>query len=294
MKMIVTENAEFSRRCKEMAEEMKFNLYDIVLYDNKDGSAYRYEHQRANACNNGYSVSKMFTMAAVGLLVDEGRLSLDDKIMDYLREDVKCDYDKKWDEVTVFQALAHKTGVDHGILNIYGDTSEINTEDFLSIVMRLKIVYEPGTYYQYTDDIYYLLSRVVSKVTGEKMLDFLRPRLFNPLKFFEVAWSACPQGYQLGGDCLYCRTEDMLKLGIIFLNGGVFEGRRYFSEEFVNTAIENDLGMMNCEKMSHGKTGSRGQIVAFCKETGRALAMHAYECDCYDFRGAAIREFLEK
>ena len=291
--MKVSENLEFSKKCKEMAEEMKFNLYDIALYDN--GEVYRYEHQPANACNNSYSVSKMFTMAAIGLLCDDGKISLDDKIMDYLRDYIDYDYDKRWDEVTIKQALAHKTGVNTDYLNIYGDdTSGIDTEDFLSIVMRLKIVYDPGTYYNYTDDVYYMLSRVVSKVTGMSMLDFLKPRLFNPLKFPDVAWSACPWGYQLGGDCLYCRTEDMLKLGIIFLNGGVFEGKRYFSEEFVNTAIDNDLGMLRCETKSHGKTGSRGQIVAFCKETGKALAIHAYQMGSYDFRGAAIREFLEK
>ncbi|MBP3323710.1 MAG: serine hydrolase [Clostridia bacterium] len=291
--MKVTENIEFIKKCKEMAEELDFNLYDIVLYDN--GEVYRYEHQKANACNNSYSISKMFTMAAIGFCVDEGKLSLDDKVMDILRDEITYDYDKRWDEVTVFQALGHKTGVADDYLNIYGDdTSAIDTEDFLSIVMRLKIVYDPGTYYKYTDDIYYMLSRIVSKVTGEKMLDYLKPRLFNPLRFFEVAWSACPWGYQLGGDCLYCKTEDMLKLGIIFLNGGVFEGRRYLSEEFVKTAIENDLGMLPCEAKSHGKTGSRGQIVAFCKETNKALAIHAYQCGSYDFRGAAIREFLEK
>ena len=64
--------------------------------------------------------------------------------------------------------------------------------------------------------------------------------------------------------------------------------------EVVKTAIENDLGMLPCEAKSHGKTGSRGQIVAFCKETNKALAIHAYQCGSCDFRGAAIREFLEK
>ena len=57
---------------------------------------------------------------------------------------------------------------------------------------------------------------------------------------------------------------------------------------------ENDLGILPCEAKSHGKTGSRGQIVAFCKETNKALAIHAYQCGSCDFRGAAIREFLEK
>ena len=135
---------------------------------------------------------------------------------------------------------------------------------------------------------------MVSAVSGEKLLDFLRTRLFNPLAFSEVAWSSCPDGYQLGGDCLYCTTPDMLKLGILFLQGGAYGGRRFLSEEFVKYAIENSLGMAKCEEKSHGKTGSKGQIVAFCPESHRALAIHAYQIGPYDFRGAAIRELLEK
>lgn len=282
----------FNSQCGKLATKLNFNLYDAVLYDN--GKVYRYEHQKANACNNSYSVSKMFTMAAIGFLVDDGRLSLDDKVCDILSDEIKIDYHDKWKEVTVRHALGHKMGIDRD--DPHAEEEErlsFDTNDFLARVFSEKIIHTPGTFYCYSDGAYYMLSRIVTKISGEKLDDFLIERLFRPLGFEEPAWGKCPYGYPLGGDSLYCRTEDMIKLGIIYLNGGVFEGRRYFSEEWIKTTIRENLGMLPCEKKSHGKTGSRGQIVVFCPETNKALALHAYECDNLDFRGAAIRRFLE-
>lgn len=283
------EYALFLMKCRELLKEFPFNLYDLALYDGE--RVHHYKHQPANPANNGYSVSKMFTMTAIGMLADAGRLTLTDKVTQLLGSFLPASYDRAWDGVTVWDALAHKTGLARGILDIYGD--DPLPDDFLSAVLNLPLPSPPGTAYHYTDDAYYLLSRVVSAVSGETLLDFLRTRLFNPMHFSEAAWSTCPQGYQLGGDCLYCSTPDMLKLGILFLQGGVYGETRYLSEAFVKTAIENDLGMARCEECSHGKTGSKGQLVAFCPQTNRALAIHAYQIGPYDFRGAAIRELLE-
>ncbi len=284
------EYALFLMKCRELLREYPFNLYDLAFYDGE--RVHHYQHQPANPANNGYSVTKMFTMTAIGMLADAGMLSLTDKITQLLGSTLPSAYNHDWDRVTVFDTLAHKTGLDRGVLDIYGD--EPRPSDFLATVLNLPLPHTPGRVYHYTDDAYYLLSRVVSAVSGEKLLDFLRTRLFNPLAFSEVAWSSCPDGYQLGGDCLYCTTPDMLKLCILFLQVGAYGGRRFLSEEFVKYATENSLGMAKCEEKSHGKTGSKGQIVAFCPETHRALAIHAYQIGSYDFRGAAIRELLEK
>lgn len=290
MEILINEN--FNSRCRKLAVELNYNLYDAVLYDN--GKVYRYEHQKANPCNNSYSVSKMFTMAAIGFLVEEGKLSLDHKVCDILSDEISINYDEQWKQVTVRHALAHKMGIDHDDPTSEEDSLQYDTKDFLSRALKEKIIHEPGSFYCYSDAAYYILSRIITKASGEKLDDFLIDRLFRPLDFDEVAWGKCPYGYPLGGDSLYCRTEDMIKLGIIYLNDGVFEGKRYFSKAWIDTTIQENLGMMPCEKMSYGKTGSRGQIVAFCPKTNKALALHAYECYNLDFRGAAIREFLEK
>ncbi|MBR5867904.1 MAG: serine hydrolase [Clostridia bacterium] len=284
------EYALFMARCRDLLAKHPFNLYDLSFFDGE--RVHSYQHQPANPANNSYSVSKMFTMTAIGMLADEGKLSLTDKLTRLLEGVLPPSYNHDWDRVTVFDTLAHKTGMERGVLDIYGD--DPRPADFLSTALNLLLPYAPGTTYRYSDDAYYLLSRVVSAVSGETLLEYLRPRLFNPLGFSEVAWSTCPAGYQLGGDCLYCTTPDMLKLGILFLQGGVYEGQQLLSKEFVSYATENNLGMAQCEAKSHGKTGSKGQIIAFCPESNRALAIHSYEIHSYDFRGAAIRELLEK
>lgn len=290
--MKLSTNEFFTSQCKKLALELHYNLYDAVLYDN--GSLYRYEHQKANPCNNSYSATKMFTMAAIGFLADERKVSLDDKVCDILSDEINTNYDKKWEQVTVRHALAHKMGIDRDDPAKENVFMRYDTKDFLARAFTERILHEPGTFYCYSDEAYYILSRIVTKISGEKLDDFLMERLFRPLDFEEPAWGKCPYGYPLGGDSLYCRTEDMIKLGIIYLNEGVFEGNRYLSKEWIDTTIQENLGMMPCESMSHGKTGAYGQIVAFCPKTNKALALHAYECDNLDFRGAAIREFLEK
>lgn len=284
------EYALFLMKCRELLKEFPFNLYDLAFYDGE--KVHHYQHQPANPANNSYSVTKMFTMTAIGMLADGGKLSLTDKITELLGDALPSSYNHAWDRVTVFDTLAHKTGMDQGVLDIFEDTP--HPADFLEAVLTRPLPHTPGTVYHYTDDAYYLLSRVVSAVSGEKLLDFLRLHLFNPLDFSEVAWSSCPDGYQLGGDCLYCTTPDMLKLGILFLQGGVYGRKRFLSEEFVKYATEYNLGMAKYEEKSHGKTGSKGQLVAFCPENHRALAIHAYQIGSYAFRGAAIRELLEK
>lgn len=286
-------NGDFDAKCSALAEELNYNLYDAVLYDN--GKVYRYEHQRANPCNNSYSVSKMFTMAAIGFLVDDGKLSLDETVYGYLADEIRAEVSEEWRTVTVRHALAHKMGIDRSAPANEEVFMQYDCNDFLTRVFSDRIVHTPGEYYCYSDGAYYILSRIITKVTGKKLDDFLTDRLFTPLGFSEPAWGKCPFGYPLGGDSLYCRTEDMIKLGIIFLNGGVYEGKRYFSENWVKTAVGENLGMLPCEKRSHGKTGAHGQLVAFCPETGKAIALHAYQYNGnYDFRGAAIREFIEK
>ena len=266
--MEVLTNQQFSDACCQLTTELEYNLYDAVLYEN--GTMYRYAHQPANLANNSYSVSKIFTSTAIGILVDDGVLSLDQKIADILKDEIHTQYDPTWDKVTVEHALAHKMG-------IRGLGLDIDSDDISKY-----------------DTAYYLLSRVVSKISGQKMDDFLMDRLFRPLDYAEVAWSTCPYGYPMGGTGLYVRTHDMLKLAVVFLNMGVWEGKRILSENWVRTALDRELGVTRCENISHCKTGAHGQILAFCPTTQKAIAIHGFNNGNYEFRGAAVLEFIEK
>ena len=283
----------FSDACRQLTTELAYNLYDAVLYEN--GTMYRYEHQPANLANNSYSVSKIFTATAIGMLVDDGKLTPDDLITGILKDEIHTVYDSQWDKVTVEHALAHKMGLRNLALDLDSDDiRQYGTKDFLTYVFTHNLTDEPGTFYHYTDTAYYLLSRVVSKITGQKLDDFLLDRLFRPLDFAEAAWSTCPYGYPMGGTGLYLRTHDMLKLAVVYLNQGVWEGKRILSENWIHTALEKELGVTRSEAKSHCKTGAHGQILAFCPTTQKAIAIHGFNNGNYEFRGAAVREFLEK
>ena len=109
----------------------------------------------------------------------------------------------------------------------------------------------------------------------------------NVMDFKEFAWSVCPEGHCIGATGLYLRTEDMVKLGILYLNGGTWNGTRIISEEWVRTVLEKGYEIKPRGKGWYGKGGMRGQMLTFNPALGRAVAWHAFDSVPYD---AIIRE----
>ena len=181
----------------EFAKRDSDGLYSLSISEN--GKTETFKRILANDTNNVFSVSKVFTVTAIGFLVDDGLLYLDEKISDIFAAEMPDGYDKKWDSVTVDNVIKHKVGFNEGFLDIdvedvAGYEQKYGTRtDFLKIVLSHNIYFEPGTQSCYSDAAYYLLSRVVTKKSGERLDDFLNSRLFVPLCFSEVAWSHCPQ-----------------------------------------------------------------------------------------------------
>lgn len=259
----------------DTAVKENWNLYDMAVLS-QDGEEH-IEILKANPCNDSYSVAKLFTLTALGMLWDEKKLSLDEKIRDIFSDEFPQTYDPRWDKVTVEQVIKHRFGTGEGYLDIdVEDIQSYGTEDFLQVVFAHPLAYEPGTHDQYSDAAYYLLSRVVTKKTGEKLDDFLLPRLFNPLHFQEMAWSKCPKGYPMGATGLYIRTQDMVKLGWVYLNEGNYQGHQIVSKEFAKLAVEKGYELGRIEKDGlYGKGGMRGQMVMFSVKDHLALAWHA-------------------
>ena len=97
------------------------------------------------------------------------------------------------------------------------------------------------------------------------------------MKFKEYSWSVCPKGYSIGATGLYLRTEDMVKLGILYLNKGMWKETRVLSEEWVNMVISNEYEFSSLGNGWYGKGGMRGQLLMFNMEKGKASACHSYE-----------------
>ncbi len=234
----------------------------------------------SNPTCNCYSVAKSFTATAIGLLYDKGLLTPDTLIVDVLKKYLPENMDEKWNKVTVHNTLLHKVGFGCGLLDIdCDDASSYPTFDYLNIVLSTKLKYDPGTVYQYTDAAYYLLSRVVYEVSGIELEEFLRPILMEKLKFKELAWSKCPYGFSMGATGLYIRTEDMVKLGMLYITNGMWKDERILSEEWVKLVMKNGYGFSNLGNGWYGKGGMCGQFLVFNCEKGQSVACHSYSGD---------------
>ena len=232
----------------------------------------------ANPTCNSYSVAKAFVVTAIGILYDKGLLTPDTRVCDLLSDKLPKGYDKKWERVTLHHVIRHYIGIGRDVADIDGEIGGTYPEDtdYLRLVLSSPLPYEPGTVYRYNDGGYYLLSRVVERASGKDPAELLRPILMKTMGFKELAWSVCPDGFCIGATGLYIRTEDMVKLGILYLNRGEWKGERIVSGEWVDLVLKNGYEFSHIGNGWYGKGGMRGQMLAFNPSIGRAVAWHSF------------------
>jgi CubicO group peptidase (beta-lactamase class C family) len=178
-----------------------------------------------------YSTSKSFTAAAVGFALTEGRLRLTDKIISFFPGDLPDPVPPLLAELTVKDALMMSDGQEPDPTPVVVvDTNWARR--FLSI----SIVHEPGTKFLYNSTGTYMLAAVVQKVTGQTVLEYLKPRLFEPLGITGEDWETSPQGVNTGGWGLRLKTEDMAKFGQLYLQGGNWNGKQILPQSWVKEA----------------------------------------------------------
>lgn len=266
---------KFLKDAAEFAKQGSGTMYRIAEIHN--GKSDSITVTPANPCQNGYSVAKAFTMTAIGMLYDDGLLNTDEKIADIFADELPENMDPRWNNMTVHHVLKHQCGFPGGFLDI--DCVDANTfgDDYLKTVFNVSLQYNPGEGYSYSDGAYYLLSRVVTKKTGRILDEFLWERLFYPLEYREVAWSKCPKGYVMGATGLYTYTEDTVKLAEVYLHGGLYNGKRIISEDWVNIVKTRGYELSGgFNGKCYSKGGMRGQMLLFLPEQDRAVAWHSY------------------
>ena len=260
------------------AREAGLNVYFIAEGDT-EGNIRKQICVPANPCCNCYSMAKAFTVTAIGMMYDRGLLTPETRVADILGEFIPSDADPKWQKVTLHHLMLHYVGYDQSnLLDIDAqDATKYGSADYLKLAFSAPLVHEPGTVHKYTDAAYYILSRVVAKVGGVEMAELFRPILMETMNFKEYAWSVCPQGYAMGATGLYLRTEDVVKLGILYNRRGDWFGKRVISEEWVDLVLKNGYEFKSKGNGWYGKGGMRGQMLTFNPERGVAVAWHSYE-----------------
>ena len=243
-----------------------------------DGEPETVNLTETNRCQNVYSVAKAFCVTAVGILWDRGMIRLEDKVCSILSDELPSEgMDDRWRLCTVEMALSHQIGLPGGFLDIDVTHMREFGEDFLHYMLTFPLQYIPGTNSIYTDGAYYLISRVVEKIAGLPLDDFIWREIGLPLGFEELAWSHCPQGHAIGATGLYITAADMAKLGALYLGHGAYQGKCVFSHEWADIVFENCFSFdPHRTGKYYAKGGMNGQKLYVIPCQNRVVAMQSY------------------
>ncbi len=235
-----------------------------------------------------WSLSKSFTSTAVGLAVAEKKLSVDDLVLPFFPEYAPADPSDKLRMMRVRDLLTMTTGHD----SEPKFTPDVAWEQSF---FEHPVPHKPGTHFLYNSPGSHLLSSILQKVTGERMLDFLRPRLFEPLGIQNPHWDASPQGVTIGGWGLKIRTEDIARFGQLLLQKGRWNEQQLVPEKWVeqattkqvsngsNPASDWDQGygfqFWRCRHSAFRGDGKDGQFCVVLPEFDAVVAMTAETSD---------------
>jgi len=177
-----------------------------------------------------YSLSKSFTSTAVGLAIAEGKMSLDDEVLKFFPADAPAEPSANLKAMRVRDLLRMATGNQTEAPMLTAPTPW--TKTFLTHPVPFK----PGTHFLYNSPATYMLSAIVQKVTGMTVLDYLKPRLFEPLGIESPRWDSSPQGVSAGAYGLAIRTEDIARFGQLYLQKGKWKGKQLVPSQWIEEA----------------------------------------------------------
>jgi CubicO group peptidase (beta-lactamase class C family) len=177
-----------------------------------------------------YSTSKTFTSTAVGFAISEGKLSVNDKVISFFPESLPDTVSENLATMRVKDLLCMTAGQNPEPLGI------VRGQEWVKDFLANPVADKPGTKFLYNSVATYMLSAIVQKVTGEKLIDYLTPRLFDPLAIREADWEVDPKGINTGGWGLRLKTEDMAKLGQLYLQKGRWNGQQLLPAGWIEEA----------------------------------------------------------
>lgn len=214
-----------------VATEESLGVYGIHVYQKGQVVA---EHRfRSDDRINLYSGSKTFAAVGIGIAEQEGLIRLTDTVLDFFPE-----Y-----KIVAFPG-SEKIQIRHLLQMSSGHMTESNTlgsvRDRALQFFEAQMICDAGTMFYYESNCTYMLGRIIEKVTGENMLAYLKPRLFDQLGIFNPQWHTCVKGHTLCSTGLHLTTEEYSRLGIALLENGVYQGKRIVSADYIKR-MRSDL-----------------------------------------------------
>lgn len=186
-----------------------------------------------------HSMCKSITGMAIGMLIEEGKLKLNENIYDIFSDHINAFSKIFRPVITVENLLTMTSGV------TFNESGIVSGNDWLGSFLNASVNGKPGTEFQYNSLNTYVLSAIVTKRTGETLTEYLTPRLFGPLGITKYYWETCPKGITKGGWGLFLCAEDMAKLGQLYLQRGKWNGQQLVSEYWIEISTAQHLKTQN-------------------------------------------------
>ena len=260
-----------------------------------------YKHVR-----NIYSHTKTFASTAVGIAVDEGLLSLQDRVSECFPEYFENTDDPKKLDITLEDVLTMRSGFGTPLLMGVGSNGRtVAYPDWLGYVLSHPLKHVPGTVFTYSNGDTYLAGRMLEKKTGVTLQDYIYGRYMRRAGISYPVWEHDPQGHTFPASSLYLNISDQLKLGQLYLNGGMLNGERIISEKWVELASTPKL--FTADGTGYGyqiwiyppefgrvfrADGAYGQITAVLPEKGLAVSIQCPEYGQPEKTIARFNEYL--
>jgi CubicO group peptidase (beta-lactamase class C family) len=214
----------------ELADQLRLGIEGIQV-DLDDGQSVE-RRWIADIRRDVFSVSKTVTSLAIGMLEHEELLKLDDSVLSHLPR-LADTAAPGVEAMTVRHLLSMTAGNGYRWLDEDADHPGDPARDFLAT----PLISEPGTHYDYRGGNSYVLGRIVHSVSGQDLREFLLPRLFSPLEIRNPQWLRCPLGFPLGAIGLQLRTSEVAKIAQVLLHGGLHQGDRLVSADYIARMI---------------------------------------------------------
>ncbi len=250
-----------------------------------------------------YSMCKSITGMAIGLLIEEGRLSLEDTLGDIFGGRIGP-ISRIRKPITVRNLLNMSSGVE------FNEAGALSGNDWRRSFFESSLKFEPGTKFEYNSMNSYMLSAIVTEITGQSLFDFCKERIFDPMGIKRVQWGSCPQSITLGGWGLFMRAEDMAKIGQMYLQNGMWGDKQIIPRQWVveSTAlqIETDdetnryygyqIWINNDRHGSYSFNGMMGQNVFVYPDVDMVVITNAGNSDVFQSSTMArlIRESIKE
>lgn len=238
--------SEFIDRCLELNKEI--HSFMVIRNDKIACEVYR-EPFNKESNHMMYSVSKSFTSTAIGFAIDEGYFKIDTRFVEIFPEARGEKLDEYLEMLTVEDLLTMRSGKE---VSVFLDKTK---DRWFQDILASNWISEPGTEFLYISENMYLLCCIIHKMVGMSVMDYLKPRLFEPLGIKNPFWETCPRGIEAGGWGMMLTTEDLAKFSYCYQQKGKFGGKQIIPEWWVEEATKYHSDTSRSTKDSDSKVG---------------------------------------